>query len=159
MVLFYNLNFKMSRKMCKWCHKVRNGPILSPWSPNIWNYVFQSIFINNLGRFSQIWDYIIKTVFFYTIVCLISIPSSRISRNMWKWRHKLQNVKKSVGPPFTWWNEAWCISSFTTCLHLNAFQNRFASSYQKKQSLHFTTMHSVWQTVVSLSETLSPIIW
>ena len=37
-----------------------------------------------------------QTNFFYTFF-FVFIPSSRISINMCKWRHKLQNVKKSVG--------------------------------------------------------------
>ena len=39
-VLFCNLHSKMSRNMCKWHHKVRNGPILPTWSPNLGNYFF-----------------------------------------------------------------------------------------------------------------------
>ena len=128
--LFCNLNSKMSRNICKWRQKLRNGPILPPWSPNIWNYVFLSIFMDHLSNFSPIWDHIIKTVFSTQFV-MFSIPISRISRNMCKWRQKLQNIKKSVGPPFTWWNEAWYMSNvlltallrLKTCLFLSVQLN------------------------------------
>ena len=41
---------KMSRNMCKWRHKVRNGPILPPWSPNFWEF-FISIFTDSVSHF------------------------------------------------------------------------------------------------------------
>ena len=90
----------MSRNMCKWRHKVRNSQILPPWSPNYLNF-FSSKYIYGKFKpsFLQIWEQIIKTVFFYGFF-LFSIPSSRISRNMCKWRNKLQNVKKGRWSPF-----------------------------------------------------------
>ena len=105
----------MSRNMCKWRHKVRNGPSLPPWSPNVLNYFFnvylRTIFFTNLRPHHQ-------NSFFYTFV-LFSIPSSRYSTNMSKWPHKFQSVKQSVGPPLTWWNEAWYIQQvIETCCFL-----------------------------------------
>ena len=66
------------------------------------HFIFKVILWTISAIFIQIWDHFIKTVF-PTQFLLFSFPSSRISR----WRHKLENVKKSIGPPFTWWNEAW----------------------------------------------------
>ena len=102
-----NLHSKMSRNMCIWSHKVCNGPILPPWSPNF-EIIFFKIYLRTIQAiFSQIWGWPQNQhSFFSTQFVLFSIPSSRISRKMCKWGHKLQ---KSVGPPFTWWNEAWSI--------------------------------------------------
>ena len=99
-VLFCNLQSKMSRNMCKWRHKVRNGPIFPPWSPTFWNNFFWSIFTDNLSHFFHNSETTFKRVgeniFFYTIFLNSYIPISRISRNMCKWRHKFQNVKALV---------------------------------------------------------------
>ena len=109
------------RNMCKLRHKVCNGSILLPWSPNFQNYFFKSIFADILSHcFTNLRPHN-QNSFFYTI--LFSIPSSGISTNMCKWRQKLQNIEKSVGPPFTWWNEAW--------------YNLLAYSYDKTYKLKF----------------------
>ena len=69
----------------------------------ILKYIFRQI----EQFFLQIWDHIIKTVLYTIFLCVFSILNSRISKHICKWRHKLQNIKKSVGSFFTWWNEAW----------------------------------------------------
>ena len=45
---FFNLNSRISRNMCKWRHKVRNGPILPDWSSSFNNYFFLSHFFTNV---------------------------------------------------------------------------------------------------------------
>ena len=68
---FCNLHSKMSKNMCKWHHKVRNGSILPPWIPNFW-YYFVEVYLQTIELiFSQIWDLIIKTVFSTHFFCFL----------------------------------------------------------------------------------------
>ena len=49
--MFRIINSKMSRNMCKWRHKVRNGTILPHWSTHFQNNFFLSNFTDNLSHF------------------------------------------------------------------------------------------------------------
>ena len=104
--LFSTLNPKMTKTMCKWCHKVRNGQNLPNKSPNFRNFFFQSNFSDKLGHFSTSLTPYYQNSFFFNFLLALS---SRMSRNMCIWLHKLCNAKISVGPTYTWSNEAWYI--------------------------------------------------
>ena len=87
-------------------HKVRNGQNLAHESPNFTNNFFQSDFTYNLSQFSTgLRPYYQNS--FFEIFFLFSVQNSRMSKNMFIWRHKLCNSKTGVGPTFTWSNEPW----------------------------------------------------
>ena len=53
----------MSKNMCKWRHKMRNGLNSPHESPSFRYYIFLRNFIDNLGHYLQVWNQITKTVF------------------------------------------------------------------------------------------------
>ena len=71
-----------------------------PLEVQIFKIIFSKYIHGQLRPFFHKSETILSKQFFYTIF-FVSIPSSRISRSMCKWRHKLQKIKNSVGPPFT----------------------------------------------------------
>ena len=98
--LFSILHSKLSRNMCKLCHKVRNGQNLPYESPNFRNHFFLSNFTDSLVHFSTSLETTLPKQFFFSTL------RSRMSKNMCICFHKLCNAKTGVSPTFTWSNEA-----------------------------------------------------
>ena len=104
--LFSILHSKMSRNMCKLCHKVRNGQNLPHESPNFREEKkFLSKGTDNLVHFSTSlrphYQNSFSWIFFFGLTL-----NPRMSMNMCIWRHNLCNGKTGVGPTCTWSNEA-----------------------------------------------------
>ena len=104
--MFSTLNSKTSRNMRKLRHKVCNGQNF-PMKVRILQIIIFKVTLRTiLAIFPQVWDLITRTVF-SKYFFLFSILNSRMSKNMYIWRHKLCNSKTGVGQSFTWSNEPW----------------------------------------------------
>ena len=75
-----------------------------------------------MAIFPEVWDHITKTVFSKYFL-LFSTQNSRMSRNMYIWRHKLCNAKTGVGPTFTWSNEPWYMAPYVLGVSGETTQN------------------------------------
>ena len=94
---FSILSSRLSRNAYKLRHKIPNGKNFAPSSLNFWN-IFSKLCYGQFRPFFNKSETTISEQFSLFSLFL----SFRMSRNMYKMCHKMQNTKKGLALTFTW---------------------------------------------------------